>query len=75
MTHVQDPVLGLVELHEIHVGSVLKFFHVPLDGIPSLRCVNLTTQFGVVCKLAEGALDLTMYLMKTLNSTGPSTDP
>jgi len=37
-----------------------------MDGILSLRCVNCTTQLDVICKLAEGALDLSMSLMKTL---------
>lgn len=27
----------------------------PEDDIPSLQCVNCTTQLGVISKLAEGA--------------------
>jgi len=73
-THVQDLALGLVEPHEVHTGPFLKFVQVPLDGIPSFWCVNCTTQLGVICKVAEGALDLAKSLMKMLNSTGPSTD-
>jgi len=69
---MQDLALGVVEPHEV---SLLKLVQVPLDGIPSLRCVNCTTQLGVICKLAECALDLTKSLMKMLNSTGLSTDP
>ncbi|KAK4827398.1 LOW QUALITY PROTEIN: hypothetical protein QYF61_017803 [Mycteria americana] len=53
----QDPTLGLVEPHEVHTGPLLQLVQVPLDGIPSLRHVNCTTQLGVICKLAEGALD------------------
>ena len=67
--------LGLVEPHEVHMGPFLDLVQVPLNGIPSLRCVNRTTQLGVICKFAEGALDPTMSLMKILNSTGPNTDP
>ncbi|KAK4827038.1 hypothetical protein QYF61_013222 [Mycteria americana] len=62
-THVQDLALGLVEPHEVHMGPLLEFAQVPLDGIPSLRCVNCTTQLGVVHKLAEGALDPTVYVI------------
>ncbi|GAB0180776.1 cAMP-dependent protein kinase inhibitor alpha [Grus japonensis] len=62
-THVQDLALGLVELHEVHMGPPLKPVQVPLDGIPSLRCVNCTTQLGVICKLAECALDPTVYVI------------
>ncbi|KAK4815585.1 hypothetical protein QYF61_004800 [Mycteria americana] len=57
-----DPgVLGLVEPPEVHMGLLLKLVQVPLSGIPSLRCVNHTTQLGVICKFAEGALDPTVY--------------
>jgi len=57
------------------MGPLLKLVQVPLDGIPSFWCVNCTTQLGVICKLAEGALGLTKSLMKMLNSAGPSKDP
>ncbi|KAK4808956.1 hypothetical protein QYF61_013590 [Mycteria americana] len=61
LTQVQDPALGLVEPHEVHMGPLLELVQVPLDGIPPLRHVNCTTQLGV-CKLAEGALDPTVYV-------------
>jgi len=71
---MQDAALSLVEPHEVHMDPLLQLVQVPLDAILSW-CVNCTTQLGVICKLAEGALDLAMSLMKMLNSTGPSTDP
>jgi len=74
----RDPSAGLalplVEPHEVHTGPALQLVQVPLDGTPSFWCV-CTTQLGVICKLAEGALNLVMSLMKILNSTGPSMDP
>ena len=75
LTQVQDLALGLVEPHEVHMGPLFRLVQVPLDGIPSLGHVNRTTQLGVIHKLAEGALDPTMSLMKILNSTGPNADP
>ena len=36
-----------------------------LDDILSLMCVNHTTHLGVICKLAEGALDPTVYVIDT----------
>jgi len=75
LTHVQDFALGLVEPHELHTGPLLQLVQVPLEGIPSFWCVSCITQLGVICKLAEGALDLTNSLMKMLNITGPSTEP
>ncbi|KAK4816170.1 hypothetical protein QYF61_011552 [Mycteria americana] len=63
LTQVQDPALGLVRSHEVCMGPLLELVQVPLDGIPSLRRVNLTTQLGVICKLAEGALNPTVYVI------------
>ena len=74
-THVHDLALGLVEPHEVHMDPLLELVQMPLNGTLSLRRVNCTTQLGVVSKLAEGALNPTMSLMKILNSIGPSTDP
>ncbi|KAK4828346.1 hypothetical protein QYF61_026007 [Mycteria americana] len=54
LAQVQDLALGLTELHEVHMGPLLKPVKVPLDGIPSLKHINCTTQLGVICKLAEG---------------------
>ncbi|GAB0196099.1 cAMP-dependent protein kinase inhibitor alpha [Grus japonensis] len=62
LTHVQDLALGLVELHEVHMGPLLQPVKVPLDGIPSLQQVNRSTQLEVVGKLAEGALDPTVHV-------------
>jgi len=58
LTQMQDLALGLVEPHEVHTGSFFEVVQVCLDGIPSFWCVICTTQLGVICKLAEGALDL-----------------
>ncbi|KAK4822574.1 hypothetical protein QYF61_017160 [Mycteria americana] len=60
---VQDLQLGLDEPHKVHMGPLLKLVQVPLNGIPSLRHVNHTTQLGVLCKFAEGALDPTVYVV------------
>jgi len=63
LTHVQDLALGLVEPHEVHTGPLLELVQVPLDGIPSFWCVSCTIQLGVICKLAEGALDLAVCVI------------
>ena len=57
---MQDLACGFVEPHEAHLSPLLKPFQVPLDGIPSLWCVNCTPQLGVISKLTEGALDPTV---------------
>ncbi|KAK4822727.1 LOW QUALITY PROTEIN: hypothetical protein QYF61_019724, partial [Mycteria americana] len=59
----QDPALGLVEPHEVHTGPLLQLVQVPLDGILSFWRVSCTTQLGVICKLAEGALDLAVNVI------------
>ena len=57
---MQDLALGLVELREVPMGPLLKPVKGPLDGIPSLKSTNCTSQLGVICKLAEGALNPTV---------------
>jgi len=47
-TRVQDPALGLVKPHEVHMGPLLELVQIPLDGILSLRCVSHTTELGVI---------------------------
>ena len=54
---MQALAFGLVEPQEVHTGPPLKLVQAPLDGIPSLQCVNCTTQPGVISELAEGALN------------------
>ncbi len=58
---MQDLALGLVEFHEVGMGPPLKPAQV-LDSILSLQCANCTIQLGVICKLAEGALDPSVHV-------------
>ncbi|KAK4816043.1 hypothetical protein QYF61_011051 [Mycteria americana] len=48
LNQVQDLALALVEPPEVHMGLLLELVQVPLDGNPSLRHVNHTTQLGVI---------------------------
>ncbi|KAK4825935.1 hypothetical protein QYF61_003447 [Mycteria americana] len=65
--HFHGPLLD--PLQQVHVFSVLRApeldagLQVPLGGIPPLRRVNCTTQLGVICKVAEGALDLAVNVI------------
>ncbi|KAJ7411995.1 hypothetical protein WISP_99901 [Willisornis vidua] len=59
---VLDLALGLVELYEVSKGPLLKLIQVPLNAILSFKWVNSTTQPGVVCKLADNALDPCVYV-------------
>jgi len=61
LTQVQDLALGLVEPHEVHVGPLLEFVQVPLDGIPSLRRVNRATQLGVLMPPCCSELSLWLF--------------
>ena len=60
---MQDLALGLIEPYEVHAGPLFKLLQDPLDAILSLRRVNCTTQLGVICKLAEGALNPAVYVI------------
>ncbi|KAK4807044.1 hypothetical protein QYF61_018385 [Mycteria americana] len=52
LTQVQDLALGLVELHESRMGPLLEI----------VQQISCTIQLGVICKLAEGALDPAVYV-------------
>jgi len=54
LTQVQNLVL-VFEPHYVHVGPPFEF--IPLCGIPSFYKINCTTQFCVISKLAEDALN------------------
>lgn len=65
------PALGLLKPHEIP-----KLAQVPLGGILSFRSVSCSTQLGVICKCAEGALNPSaQLLMKGSHSSGSLESP
>ncbi|KAK4821227.1 hypothetical protein QYF61_015795, partial [Mycteria americana] len=57
VAQVQDLALGLVKPHTIDLSPSIQPVQVPLQSLPTLKQINTPTQFGVICKLAEGALD------------------
>ncbi|KAK4826284.1 LOW QUALITY PROTEIN: hypothetical protein QYF61_007131 [Mycteria americana] len=57
VAQVQDPALGLVEPHTIGPSPSIQPVQVPLQSLPTLKQVNTPAQLGVICKLAEGALN------------------
>jgi len=52
--------LWFAESQEILLRPLLKPVWISVDGIPSLGYVDCTTQLGVIHRLAEGALNLTV---------------
>ncbi|KAK4821554.1 hypothetical protein QYF61_022214 [Mycteria americana] len=58
-----DPLQQLHVLLALRAPELDTVLQIPLDGIPSFWPVNCTTQLGVICKLAEGALDLTVNVI------------
>ncbi|KAK4815713.1 hypothetical protein QYF61_006751 [Mycteria americana] len=57
VAQVQDLALSLVEPHTIDLGPSIQPVQVPLQSLPTLKQINTPTQLGVICKLAESALD------------------
>ncbi|KAK4831064.1 hypothetical protein QYF61_015121 [Mycteria americana] len=57
VTQLQNPSLGLVKPHTIDLGPSIQPVQVPLQSLPPLQQINTPAQLGVICKLAEGALD------------------
>lgn len=64
LTWVQVLVLGTIEYYRAHTDLFLKLVKLSLDDIPFLRHIRHTTQLDVLCKLAEGALDLAYVIDK-----------
>ncbi|PKU39962.1 small glutamine-rich tetratricopeptide repeat-containing protein beta [Limosa lapponica baueri] len=60
---VQSPALAFVKPHGVHLGPPLQPVQVPLNDIPSLWCIDNPTQLGVICKLADGALNPSVYVV------------
>lgn len=48
------------------LNLLLDFIQIPLDGIPSLRCVNCLTQLGVICQIAKYALDPIIFVTEDM---------
>lgn len=48
LTQVQPFELGLAKSCEVLMDPLLELVQVPLDGVPSFRCVSHATQLGVV---------------------------
>lgn len=63
LAHGQHLLLGLVEIHDVLVDTVLKLVQVTLDRIPFFSCVSDTIQLCIICKLAEGTFDLCVWVM------------
>ena len=59
---MQHPALGLIEPHLVFMGPLLQPVQVPPDGFPSFQRIDCTAQLGVICKLAEGALNAIVYV-------------
>ncbi|KAK4819998.1 hypothetical protein QYF61_017377 [Mycteria americana] len=53
----QDPALGLVKPHTIDLGPLIQPVPIPLQSLLTLKKVDTPTQFGVICKFTEGALN------------------
>ena len=61
---VPGEALPLVELHEVSVNPVLLPVEVILDVSTILWHISHSSQFGVICKLAEGTL---CFLIQIIN--------
>ena len=56
-SQVQNPAFGLVEFHVTDDCPMLQSIQIPLQGLLCLERVNSTSQFGIISKLANGALN------------------
>jgi len=63
VAQVQDPALGLVEPHTTDLSPSIQCVLMPLQSLPTLEQIDIPTQFGVICKLAEGALNPLIHII------------
>ncbi|KAK4831748.1 hypothetical protein QYF61_018946 [Mycteria americana] len=76
VTQVQDLALGLVEPHTIGLGPSIQPIQIPLQSVSTLKQINTPAQFGVICKLTEGALDpLVQIIDKNIKQDWTQTEP
>jgi len=66
-TQLQDPALGLIEHHEVHMGPLSTSWDCPGPSgwrPISQEFLNHTTHVGVICKVAEDDLSPTVYVIE-----------
>lgn len=69
---LRDFAFPFAELHKTPVGP----FVVPVSGVTTIWCINYSSWFCIIWKIAEYALcPITRSLMMTLSSTGPTINP
>jgi len=54
---VQDPAPDLVKPHTFGLSPWTQSVQIPLQSLPTLEQIDTLAQLGVICKLAEGALN------------------
>jgi len=67
---VQDPALALIELHEVPLCPTLQPVQVSLNGSTACQCIQHTSQFCVISKLAEGIKGSKGNIAPKINPTG-----
>ncbi|GAB0183390.1 mitochondrial enolase superfamily member 1 [Grus japonensis] len=72
VTDMQDLALGLVEPDTVGLGPLIHPVQISLQSLPTLKQINTPAQFGVICKLTEGALNpLVQIINKGLKQDWP----
>lgn len=73
---MQDPALGLVELHTTGLGLSLQTVQIPLQSPPTFQKINTPNQLGVIHKVTFAALDplIKISLTKIINRAGPNNE-
>ncbi|KAJ7427217.1 integral membrane protein dgcr2 idd [Willisornis vidua] len=61
---VQDQALGLAKPHPIGISPSIQPVQVPLQSPSTLYRIDTSSQFGVVCKFADGGHDLLIQIIK-----------
>ena len=56
LTKVLDLAPGLFKMYTIHLTSLIQPVQVPLEGLPTPRQIDTSSQLGIIRKLTEDVL-------------------
>ncbi|TRZ22786.1 hypothetical protein HGM15179_004302 [Zosterops borbonicus] len=76
VTQVQDSALCLIEPPAVFLSPLTEPIQIPLQSLSTLKQINTPTQFSVICKFTEGAIDPNVQVIdKDVKRTNLKTEP
>ena len=64
MTKLQDLAFCLLKAHTTDFSPAIQPVQIPLQGLPTLRQIDASSQLGVISNLTEGALSPLVQIIR-----------